>query len=79
MVIDETHLVPEKFPQRMRVLMSRYYDLLMVNKKPSIAKFILFLSLWSTKLKTSIDAYLLDRVIITNNKLENLISEKLSM
>ena len=70
MVIDEAHLVLEKFPQQMRVLMSRYHDLLMVNEKQSIAQFILFSSLWSTKLKTFIDAYLLDRVIITTNKLE---------
>ena len=69
-VIDEAHLVLEKFPQQMRVLMSGYHDLFTVNEKQSIAQFILFTTIWSTKLKTFIDAYLLDRVIITTNKLE---------
>lgn len=70
MVIDEAHLVLEKFPKQMRVLMSRYYDLLCVNESQSIAQFVLFSSLWSTKLKRFIDAYLLDKAVIISNKLE---------
>jgi superfamily II DNA/RNA helicase len=70
MVIDEAHLVLEKFPHQMRVLMARYHDLLVVNERQAIAQFVLISSMWSTKLKSFIDAYLLDRVIISNNKLE---------
>lgn len=71
MVIDEAHLVLEKFPQQMKVLMSRYRDLLEVNENQAVAQFILFSSLWSTKLKTFMEAYLLDRVVIITNKLQS--------
>lgn len=70
MVIDEAHLVFEKFPRQIRVLMAGYYDLLKLNEKINVANFVLCSSLWSAKLKSFIRTYMLSPVMIMCNKLE---------
>jgi superfamily II DNA/RNA helicase len=70
LAVDEAHLVLEKFPGQMRVLMSRYWDMLRINEHQSIAQLVLFSALCSTRLTKFIGAYLLDPAYIIANKLE---------
>jgi superfamily II DNA/RNA helicase len=70
LALDEAHLLLEKFPAQMRVLMSRYGDLLRVNENQSVAQLVLFSSLWSTRLKSFIGSYLLEPAYLLANKLE---------
>jgi hypothetical protein len=70
LVLNEANVLLERFPRQIQTLMHNYSNLLRLNEKQSIAQFILFSSQWSLRMRTFVDSYMLDPVMLITNKLE---------
>jgi superfamily II DNA/RNA helicase len=70
MVLDEAHLLLEKYSKQILTLMDCYHSLLSINDEIPLAQFILSSANWSHKLRSFMDRFILEPMIITTSKLE---------
>jgi hypothetical protein len=70
LVLNEANVLLERFPRQIQTLMHNYSNLLRLNEKQSIAQFLLFSAQWSLRVRTFVDSYMLDPVVLITNKLE---------
>ncbi len=70
MVFDEAYLLVERFYKQISALMMCYAEVLQMSSNLTRAQFLVFSSLWSSKLKRFIHKYLPKLSMLTDNKLE---------
>ena len=70
MVLDEANVLIEKFSRQMKTLMSHYGNLLAINDRQTVVQFVLIANYWSNKLRHFMSSFLMERALITTNRLE---------
>jgi superfamily II DNA/RNA helicase len=70
MVLDEAHLLLEKYAKKIFTLFDCLFSLIKINDEVPIAQFILMSSSWSHQLRAFVDKMIHAPTIITTNKLE---------